>query len=75
MLNMFKVKFNAFDRALKYVEFLKNSNLVTHVYIDGLNVYFVGYFDYPGYLLEDINYIHTFIELKDDKKHQSLISA
>lgn len=75
MLNMFKVRFNAFDKALKYVEFLRNSNLVTHVYIDGLNVFFVGYFDYPDYLLEDIKYIHTFIELKDDKKHQCLISA
>lgn len=75
MLNMFKVRFNSFVIALKYVEFLKNSNLVTHVYIDGLNVYFVGYFDYPEYLLGDINYIHTFTDLKDDKKHQRLIST
>lgn len=75
MLNMFKVRFICFDKALKYVEFLKNSSLVTHVYIDGLNVYFVGFFDYPEYLLDDISYVHTFIELKDDKKHQGLISA
>lgn len=75
MLNMFKVRFCTFEKALKYVEFLNNSDLVTHVYLDGLNVYFVGYFVYPTYLLDDISYIHTFIELKDDKKHQVLIST